>query len=111
MASRPDKALDARLATLAQSFAGFSAVVVHDLATGRSGSWNADARFPAASTVKLGVLVAGLRAAGARPERSGGWYDLAQLAGWSSNLAANRLYATLGRNAVETTLRRMGAAA
>ena len=108
---RPDPRLDARLRTLARRFDGYSAVVIHDLASGRTATWNAGASFPAASTVKLGVLVAALRAAGARPERSDVWYDLAQLTGWSSNLAANRLYARLGRGAVETALRRMGAPA
>lgn len=110
-AARPDRRLDSRLATLAQSFSGYSAVFVRDPVAGRVGSWNANARFPAASTVKLGVLVATLRTAGAHPERSGSWYDLEQLAGWSSNLAANRLYATVGRSVVESTLERMGATA
>jgi hypothetical protein len=108
-ATTRDRRLDARLAAVARGFKGYSAVVVHDLASGRRGSWNADARFPAASTVKLGVLVASLRAAGAYPERSARWYDLEQLTGWSSNLAANKLYGMLGRSAVETTLRRLGA--
>lgn len=110
-AEKHDRPLEARLEALARGFNGYSAVVVHDLATGRTGSWNADASFPAASTVKLGVLVAALRAAGARPERSDVWYDLVQITRWSSNLAANRLYARLGSTAVETALRRMGATA
>ena len=110
-AARHDARLRIRLAALAGSFPGYSAVLVHDLASGRTGSWHADARFPAASTVKLGVLVATLRAAGAAPERSGTWYDLVQLAGWSSNLAANRLFEALGRGVVEATLRRIGATA
>jgi len=109
--TKRDGRLDARLAALARGFNGYSAIVVHDLASGRIGGWNADARFPAASTVKLGVLVAALRTVGAHPERSGRWYDLEQLTAWSSNLAANRLYTVLGRGIVESTLRRMGASA
>jgi len=108
-AARPDARLDARLAGLAHGFNGYSAILVRDLASGRTGGWNVDARFPAASTVKLGVVAASLRAAGAHPERSSAWYDLEQLTGWSSNLAANRLYESLGRSAVEATLRRLGA--
>jgi len=109
--ARRDRGLDAQLAAMARRFNGYSAVVIHDLATGRTASWNANARFPAASTVKLGVLVAALRAARVAPERSDTWYDLVQLTRWSSNLAANRLYARLGRNAVETALRRLGTTA
>ncbi len=113
---RRDPGLTARLATLASSFPGFAGIYVHDMATGRTASWNAEARFPAASTVKLGVLAAALDRYGPRPERSPALYDMQALAGWSSNLAANRLLRLLGsgdltrgRRAVETKLRRLGA--
>ena len=112
---RRDGALDARLATLAAGFPGVAAVYVHDLASGRTGRWNDAARFPAASTVKLGVLAAVLARSG-RPESSPLLYDMRALAAWSSNLAANRLLRSLGHGdpargsaVAETMLRRLGA--
>jgi beta-lactamase class A len=80
---------------------------VHDLSTGRYAGHRAETRFAAASTVKLGALVAGLRAS-PRVERSRWWYDVRQIGFWSSNLAANRLLAQLGSGAVADGLRRLG---
>ena len=115
---RPDPTLDARLARIASSFPGYAGAYVHDLATGRTGRWNAEARFPAASTVKLGVLAAALGRFGPRPEQSPYLHDMQALAAWSSNLAANRLLRALGSGdeargtqVVEATLRRLGARA
>ena len=89
---------------------------MHDLRSGRIAAWNESARFPAASTVKLGVLAAALDRYGPRPERSPLVYDMQTIASWSSNLAANRLLKlvgsgdlSLGRRTVEERLRRMGA--
>jgi beta-lactamase family protein len=104
---RPDRALDLRLAEAAARFAGTAGVWVHDLRTGRTGSVNADARFPAASTVKLGVLAATL-ASHPRPERSPLIYDARQIAQWSSNLGANRIVSRLGLGAVADGFRRLG---
>ncbi len=104
-----DRPLSRRLGVLGRSFDGWAGFWVHDLATGRTARWNSDARFPAASTVKLGVLAAALRRFGPRSERSSAWYDLRQLAGWSSNLAANRLVDQVGGiGVVEGVLRRLG---
>jgi beta-lactamase class A len=80
---------------------------VHDLASGRYAGHHAETRFAAASTVKLGALVAGLRAS-PRVERSRWWYDVRQLGFWSSNLAANRLLAQLGYGPLADGLRRLG---
>jgi Beta-lactamase enzyme family len=105
-----DRRLAARLQTIGRSYRGWAGFWVHDLATGATAGWNADARFPAASTVKLGVLAAALRRYGPRPERSSVWYDLRQLTGWSSNLAANRLVRKVGgEQVVADALRRLGA--
>ena len=89
---------------------------MYELSSGRLGGWNEDARFPAASLVKLGVLVAALDRFGPTPERSRVAYDLAAMTGWSSNLGANRLLELLGngdldrgRRIVEARLRQMGA--
>jgi hypothetical protein len=76
---------------------------VHELASGRFAGFSADVRFAAASTVKLGALVAALRSG-----RTGLWYDARQLGFWSSNLAANRIAARLGYAAVTDGLRRLG---
>jgi beta-lactamase class A len=108
--ARTDPSLAARLASIGSRYRGWGAFWVHDLRTGRMAGWNSDARFPAASMVKLGVLAAALSRAGARPERSPTWYDVRQLTGWSSNLAANRLVSRLGYPAVHEGLRRLGMA-
>jgi beta-lactamase class A len=107
-AGRTDLVLERRLGALGEWYRGWAAFWVHDLATGRIAGWNSDASFPAASTVKLGVLVAGLRAASVAPQRSRFWYDLRQLAGWSSNLAANRLLEQLGTSRVASALGGLG---
>ncbi len=105
-----DARLAARLAELGTSYRGWAAFWVHDLGTGAWAGWNSDASFPAASTVKLGVLAEALRRGNA--PGSPLWYDLRQLTGWSSNLAANRLTRRLGGEAVvAASLRRMGARA
>jgi hypothetical protein len=112
---RRDGALAAALAGLGSRFPGYAAVWAHDLATGRTAGWNSDAPFPAASTVKLGVLVAALRRYGPRPERSAAWPLIRDLAVWSSNEASNRLLVLLGGSEaggsriVEETMHRMGA--
>ena len=106
---RTDLVLERRLGALGRGYRGWAAFWVHDLTTGRTPGWNSDARFPAASTVKLGVLVAGVaRGLAVAPERSRFWYDLRQLAGWSSNLAANRLLAQLGTSRVASALGGLG---
>ena len=112
--ARAERAKDARLAgrlaEIGTSYRGWAAFWVHDLGTGAWAGWNSDASFPAASTVKLGVLAEALR----RGQRLGSplWYDLRQLAGWSSNLASNRLTRRLGgERVIASSLRRLGARA
>jgi beta-lactamase class A len=101
-----DGRLQRALGALGRSFDGYAAVYTEDLRTGRAAGWNADARFPAASTVKLGVLAAAL----AR------WHghtalsideELRALTGWSSNLAANRLVRLLGNGSEEAGVARV----
>jgi beta-lactamase class A len=104
---RPDATLARRLAAVAARFDGAAGIWVHDLATGRYAGFAADTPFAAASTVKLGALVAALRAS-PRPELSPWWYDVRQLGFWSSNLAANRIASRLGYGAVVDGLRRLG---
>jgi beta-lactamase class A len=57
-----DHVLSRSVVGLARSFAGTSGIYVQDLVTGRGAAWNATARFPAASTLKLAVAVTVLRA-------------------------------------------------
>lgn len=106
---RIDIGLERGLARAVRPFAGWAGVFTHDLRSGRTAGWNADAPFPAASLVKLGVLSAALRAY-PRPERSPVYYDLQTMTRWSSNLAANRMLSLLGRANVEDGLRRLGMA-
>lgn len=105
-----DTGLQDALRAEAKRFPGISGIWVHDLASGASAGWNAGARFPAASTVKLGVLGAALRRTGAQPEGSALFHDLQGIAGWSSNLGANRLLRTVGGTGpVQAQLFRLGA--
>jgi beta-lactamase class A len=104
---RADPALARRLAAAAARMNGAVGIWVHELGSGRYAGFQADTRFAAASTVKLGALVAALRAS-PQPERSVWWYDVRQIGYWSSNLAANRVYARLGYAAVADGLRRLG---
>jgi beta-lactamase class A len=105
-----DAAVSRRAAAALRPGPRFGAAWVQDLATGTAGAANAGASFPAASTVKLGMLVSGLPRLGARPQRSPHYYDMRALTRWSSNLATNRLLNRLGGSAfVERGLRRLGA--
>jgi len=106
--TRTDEGLRAALERLGKGYQGWAAFWVADLRTGRSAGWNSDARFPAASLVKLGVLAEGIRRFGYGP-RSPIDYDLRQLGSWSSNLAANRIVALVGgESAVSGALERLG---
>jgi beta-lactamase class A len=103
-----DAALDVKLERLGRSFGGYAAIWAHDLVRGTSAGWNTDARFPAASTAKLGVLLAGLQHL-PHPERSPLDYDLRALTAWSSNVATNFLVERFGASAAQAALRRAGA--
>jgi hypothetical protein len=96
-----DAALAARLAAIGRSYRGWAGFWIHDLRTGRTAGWNSDARFAAASAVKLAPLVA----ATPRPSLA---YDAEQVAHWSSNLGANRILSQLGSWRIGDALRRLG---
>ena len=104
---RPDAGLARRLAAAAAKVNGAVGVWVHELGSGRYAGYQADTRFAAASTVKLGALVAGLDDAPS-PEHSRWWYDVRQIGFWSSNLAANRIAGGLGYGAIRDGLLRLG---
>lgn len=113
--SRLDPVLQRRLRTRSDAFPGITAFYVQDLRTGAGAAWNARARFPAASTVKLGIAIevmrtlSGLTAKGTEVDRL-----LRSMLQESSNLAANELLVWLGGSTgagaarVNATLRRAG---
>ena len=99
--------LATQVRTLTRSFPGVSAVYVQDLGSGYGAAWNATARFPAASTLKLAIAVTVLRRHEGAPT-SGGRVAmlLRRMLVESHNASANRLQAWLGGPAqVEETLR------
>lgn len=91
-ATSEDPALARTVRKLTRSFGGTSAVYVQDLATGRGAAWNARARFPAASTLKLAIAVTILRAQQGKPA-PGTRLDslLRTMLVYSDNAAANEL--------------------
>ncbi len=98
------------LRNAAARFTGTSGIWVHQLSTGHAASWNAGARFNAASTVKLGVMVEALRRSGSAPEAAATAADVGAIGKWSSNLAVNRLLpGNGGALGAQESLTRMGA--
>ena len=110
-----DRPLAVRIRALAASFPGTAAVFVQDLETGAGASWNAGARFPGASTLKVPIAVEVLRVlrGSPRPESRVGRLLRAMLV-HSDNAAANELEAWLGGSIpagaerVSATLRALG---
>jgi beta-lactamase class A len=113
--SRLDPALARTVRSLVARHGGTAGVYVQDLRTGRGASWNARARFPAASTLKLAIAVTVMRSLEGKPaERT----QLARLLGrmliLSDNEAANALEVWLagstsaGSARVNETMRALG---
>ena len=92
-----DERLQRSVSTLLRGFPGTGAAFVEDLATGRGAAWNARARFPAASTLKVAIAVEALRAHGGKPE-PGSYLDslLRRMLIDSDNGAANQVEALFG---------------
>ena len=114
-AKTTDQVLAGRLAQLGRSFNGAAGIWIHDLSTGTTAGWSETVRFPAASTVKLAVMIAALQRAGNDPLNSAFAYDLRTIGTWSSNIANNRLLTQIGRTSAggaaiaQSVLRRLGA--
>ena len=114
-APRLDGVLDRSIRLLAGRHGGTSGIYVQDLRTGRGAAWNAAARFPAGSTLKLAIAVTVLRALDGKPEPG---TQVARLLGKmivdSDNEAANALEVWLagstsaGSDRVNATLRALG---
>jgi beta-lactamase class A len=110
--SRTSAALTASVTRAISGGPRYRAAWAQNLVTGEMAGVNAGAAFPAASTVKLGLLAGSLARLGASPERSPYAYDLRAMTTWSSNLATNRLLRRLGGTATAADgLRRLGARA
>jgi hypothetical protein len=96
-ATHADPALSRSVRRLAAGFRGTSGVYVQSLLSGAGAAWNAKARFPAASTLKLAIALAALAAHDGVPP-PGSWVDgrLRAMLWQSDNAAANELEAWLG---------------
>jgi hypothetical protein len=91
-----DGAVQHSVASLPAQTGVTSAAWIRDLSTGRTASYNAGAHFPAASTLKLGILLGVLARDDADPLRSSAWSLERSLVLNSSNLAANQLLRRAG---------------
>ena len=113
--ARLDPVLQGRLRTRSGAFPGITAFYVQNLRTGAGAAWNARARFPAASTVKLGIAIEVMRTLPRLPAK-GTEVDrlLRSMLQVSSNRAANELLVWLsgstgaGAARVNATLRQAG---
>ncbi|MBW3592404.1 MAG: class A beta-lactamase-related serine hydrolase [Actinobacteria bacterium] len=91
-----DEELARRVDELVGAFDGTSAVYVEDLATGAGAAWNAKARFPAASTVKVAIAIEVLRRID-EPAAESSLSNLVEaMLVHSDNEAANALLSWLG---------------
>ena len=91
-APRLDPVLARTVRSLTGGAGGTSAVYVQDLRTGRGAAWNARARFPAASTLKLAIAVTVMRSLTGKPDAGSELEGLLRAMLISSdNAAANRL--------------------
>ncbi|HUQ22339.1 MAG TPA: serine hydrolase [Gaiellaceae bacterium] len=112
---RLDPFLARTLRSLTGAAGGTTAFYVQDLRTGRGAAWNARARFPAASTLKLAIAVTVMRSLAAKPS-AGSELDalLHAMLISSDNAAANRLETWLagstsaGSGRVNETMRALG---
>ena len=95
-----DAGLQRQVDDLVDEFPGIAAVYVENLETGAGAAWNAKARFPAASTVKLAIAIEVLRSLDEKPAEGSGLDNLLRLMLVNSdNSAANELLEWLGGSA------------
>jgi beta-lactamase class A len=114
-APRLDPGLAQRLHALRRSHPGVHGIYVQDLRTGRGAAWNAKARFPAASTLKLAIAVTALRRLDGKPAVGSRVSTLLRtMLVLSDNDAANELEAWIGGSVfagsarVDETMRALG---
>jgi beta-lactamase class A len=115
VAERNDPTLAAELRRLARGRAGVTAFYVQSLVSGAGAAFNAGARFPAASTLKLAIATAVLAAhSGVPPPRSSVGGLLRDLITLSDDRAANALLVWLagstsaGGRRVDALMRSIG---
>jgi beta-lactamase class A len=98
---REDSGLAAELRGLTRQFHGTTAFYVQSLTTGRGAGWNAKARFPAASTLKLAIAAAVLAAQSGLPA-PGSYVGLLlhSMLVYSDNASANALETWLGGSTI-----------
>lgn len=95
--TRHDAKLAVRVRALARTFGAYAGVYVQDLRSGRGAAWNARARFPAASTLKLAIAVEVLRTLPSPPARGSSVDALMHsMLIFSDDAAANRLEVLIG---------------
>jgi len=114
-APRLDPVLGRTLRRVAATHGGTSGIYVQDLRTGEGAAWNAKARFPAGSTLKLAIAVTVLRDLHGKPSPTSGVGGLlAKMLVSSDNEAANALEVWLGGSTsggsdrVNETIRALG---
>src|SRR5262245_60728159 len=92
-----DAALAQATRSLARSFPGVCGFFVQDLRTGAGAAWNARARFPAASTLKLAIAVELMRSLRGIPQPGTRLASLLwQMLVYSDDRSANELLAAIG---------------
>jgi beta-lactamase class A len=97
VAERDDPALTRAARRLAAAYGGTAGIHVESLTSGAGGAWNARARFPAASTLKLAIAVAALaRHAGVPASGSSVDQLLHRMLVHSDNASANALEVWVG---------------
>jgi beta-lactamase class A len=105
-----EPSIERRLRRLTRRFPGIAASYVEDLTTGGGGAWNAGARFPAASTLKLAIAVTLMRRLRGPPAHDS-YLDstMTRMLDYSDNAAANTLLAEAGGAfRVDATMRLIG---
>ena len=104
-------ALQRRLRRMVRRYRGVGAFYVKDLTTGAGAAWNAAARFPAASTLKLAIAVEVLRSIRGGPPHAHSYVGslVSKMLRWSDNRAANALLGTVGGGwRVDATMQALG---
>jgi beta-lactamase class A len=90
--STVDRVLQTRLVGLLRAYPGSAAAYVHNVRTGAGAAWNARARFPAGSTLKLAIAVEALRSVRGPPAHGSSIDSLMRsMILYSDNQAANGL--------------------
>ena len=95
-----DRTLARKIRRLIREFPGTSGIYVENLTTGAGAAWNARARFPAASSVKIAIAIEVMRLLDERPPPGSSLAELLDLMlVYSDNVASNELLEWLGGSA------------